>query len=81
MNAHIETHTSRFSGELHNLGIINRLVNDLECIEEIHQIKLSLVGLTLKLDAQDRTRKVALIDVTHAIAKLEDAQNIIRSAN
>lgn len=81
MNAQIETHTSRFSGELPNLGIINLMVNDLERIEDIHQIRISLVSLTRKMTANDSTRQMALIEIIHALSNLETAQNIIRSAN
>ena len=80
MNAQIETDTSRFSGELPNLGIIN-VVNDLEVLEEIFQIRLRLVGLTRRINAQDTTRLSALINIQHAMAQLEDARNIFRSAN
>ncbi len=80
MNAHTKTEQVRFSGELPNLGII-RVVEDLERIEDLHQIRLSLVSLTRKMTTSDSTRKMALIEVIHALSNLETAQNIIRSAN
>ncbi len=57
------------------------VVSDLEALEEIFQIRLRLVGLTRRINAQDTTRLSALINIQHAMAQLEDARNIIRSAN
>ena len=78
MNAQIETHNSRFSGELHNLG--NNMVADLDRIEDIHQVKISLVSLTRRMSTADTTRQAALIEVIHALAALEKAQDHIRAA-
>ena len=53
---------------------------DLERIEEIHQIKLSLVGLTRRISNKDTNRQMALIEVLHALSRLETAQDLIRNA-
>lgn len=81
MNAKIETHKSRFSGELPNLGIINLMVHDLERIEDLHQIRISLVSLTRRMTTNtDSTRQMALVEVIKALSNLERAQDHIRSA-
>ena len=79
MNAHTKTEQVRFSGELHNLGII-RVVEDLERIEDIHQIRFSLVSLTRKMTTSDTNRQMALLEVIHALSRLETAQDLIRNA-
>ena len=58
----------------------HKVVADLERIEDLHQIRISLVSLTRKMTTSDSTRQMALVEVIHALASLETAQNIIRSA-
>ena len=60
--------------------VLNTIHNDLEQIEDIHQIKLSLVGLTRKITTSDTNRQMALIEILHALSRLETAQNLIRTA-
>ena len=80
MNAHTKTEQVRFSGELPNLGII-RVVEDLERIEDIHQIRLSLVSLTRRMTTSDTNRQMALLEVIHALSRIETAQDLIRNAH
>jgi hypothetical protein len=80
MIEHTKTEQNRFSGELPNLGIINLMVHDLDRIEDLHQIRLSLVSLTRKMKNTDSTRQMALVEVIHALASLEKAQDHIRAA-
>ena len=80
MTAYTETNHigfDRVSQSKNQIGLIHQ---DLERIEDIHQIRICLVSLTRKMTASDSTRKMALIEVVHALSNLETAQNIIRSA-
>jgi len=54
---------------------------DLERIEDLHQIRISLVSLTRRMTGNiDSTRQMALVEVIKALSNLERAQDHIRSA-
>ncbi len=79
MTAQIKTDSLNFGG-FQKSGITSLIHQDLEQIEEIHQIKLSLVSLTRKITTSDTNRQMALIEILHALSRLETAQNLIRTA-
>ena len=78
MTAQIKTDSLSFGGFQKSGNTI--IHQDLERIEDIHQVKISLVSLTRKMDTTDSTRHAALIEVIHALAALEKAADHIRAA-
>jgi hypothetical protein len=79
MKAHTKTEQVGLSGELHNLGIIN--LSDFDRIEDIFQIRLAITDLTRKISTADSCRMSAVIELSHAMATLETAQDLIRTAH
>ena len=80
MHSHNKTDKQQVFGGFQNSGITGLIHQDLERIEDIHQIKLSLVSLTRKISTSDTNRQMALLEVIHALSRLETAQDLIRNA-
>jgi len=78
MHAQTGTDKSRFSGvsQSRNHKLI---VEDLETIEELFQIRLALVDLTRRIDASDNCRFSAVIEISRAMGAAERAANYIRA--
>lgn len=79
MTAQIKTDSLTFGGFQKSRNTI--IHHDLERIEDLHQIRITLVSLTRKMSTSDTNRQMALIEIIKALATLETAQDLIRTAH